>query len=76
MSEEDKQKHKEYMKESTKKRSINVLKKSKEINALKRVEVDAVTDFIKDEIGHLFDAEVFTDDNDYKSEEDGVNGFR
>ena len=50
MPEEDKQKHKEYMKKYRKNRSNNALKKLKENNALKRVEVDAVTNSIKDEV--------------------------
>ena len=44
---------------------------------MKRVEVDAVTSFIKFyEVESFSDAEVYTDDDDYESEKDGVNEFR
>ena len=49
----------------------------KENNGVKRVEVDAVTSFIKFyEVESFSDAEVYTDDDDYESEKDGVNEFR
>ena len=45
------------------KKSIqNMLKKIKENNELKSVEIDVVTNFIKDEVESSSDAEVYTDD--------------
>ena len=39
-----------------------MLKKIKENNELKSVEIDVVTNFIKDEVESSSDAEVYTDD--------------
>ena len=48
-----------------------MLKKLKENNKLKRVEVDVITSFIKEEVY----IQVYTDNN-YDSAEDRVIGFR
>ena len=50
MSEEGKQEKSEYIKQYKKIYLNNVLKKRKENNELKSVEVDVVTNFIEDEI--------------------------
>ena len=50
MSEEGKQEKNEYIKQYKKIYLNNVLKKRKENNELKSVEVDVVTNFIEDEI--------------------------
>lgn len=54
------------------------MKKIKENDELKTVEVNVVTNFIKDEVESLSDAEVYTDDDndDDDFEEDRVIGFR
>ena len=55
------------------------MKKIKENDELKTVEVNVVTNFIKDEVESLSDAEVYTDDDDDDDddfEEDRVIGFR
>ena len=72
MSEEEQQKHREYMKEYRKIRFNKVLKKLKENNELKSVEVDVVTSLIKDEVEGFFYAEIYTDDNS----EAEVSGFK
>ena len=54
-------KKREYMKEYRKNQSNSVLKKIKENNKLKSVEVDVVTNFIKDEVERFsydFDADI------------------
>ena len=63
MSEEDKQKYRQYMKEWRKNRFSNVLKKLKENNKLKKAKSDVVTSFIKRGSKKFSDAEVYTDDN-------------
>ena len=55
------------------------VQKIKENNGeLKSIEVDVVTKFNKDEVGKFFDAEVYTNDDDYDddSEEDTAIRFR
>ena len=51
------------------------IEKINENNELQSVEVDGVTNFIKDEVESSSDAEVYTND-DYHSEKDRVTGFR
>lgn len=63
------------MKEYRKNYSNNVSKKTKENHELKNIEVGMVTNFIKNKIESLSDADVYTDD-DYDSEEDKIIGFR
>ena len=63
------------MKEYRKNYSNNVSKKTKENQELKNIEVGMVTNFIKNKIESLSDADVYTDD-DYDSEEDKIIGFR
>ena len=75
MSEEDKEKMKIYMKKQKKYYSNNVLRKIKENNELKNVEVDLLTTFIKGEVERFSDAEVYNDDV-YDSEKDKVTVFR
>ena len=72
MSEKDKQAKKKKWKDTEK--IVPTIKKIKENNELKRVEVDVLTPFIKHEVESFPAAEVYTDDNDY--EEDRVLGFR
>ena len=64
-------KNRECTKEYRKNQSKKVLKKLKENNKLKRVEVDVITSFIKEEVY----IQVYTDNN-YDSAEDRVIGFR
>ena len=56
------------------------MKKIEENDELKTVEVNVVTNFIKDEVESLSDAEVYTDDDDDDDdddeEEDRVIGVR
>lgn len=52
---------KEYLKEYRKRYWNNELKKIKENNELKSVEVDAISNFIKDEVEGFPDADVYTD---------------
>ena len=78
MSEEDKQKErkKEFMKEYEKKYSSNVLKKQKQNNESKIIEVYPITNFIKDKVESFSsDAEVYTDHDDV-SEDNRVFGCR
>ena len=72
MSEKHKQKKKKIWKD--KEKIVPTMKKIKENNELKSVEVDVLTPFIKDEVESFPTAEVYTDDNDY--EEDRVVGCR
>ena len=69
--EEDKQKKKEYMKEYRKNQSKNLLKKrkTKQNKKLKSIEVNKVTNFIKDEVERFSDAEVC---GEHDSEEDDI----
>ena len=65
---------------------INVLKKIKENEELKGVEVDELSNFIMDQVESSSNADVYTDDDDdhdddndnddYDFEEDRVIGFR
>ena len=75
----EKDKKKEYMEEYRKNQHNNLLKKLKENDKLKSVEVNLVTNFIKDKVESSSDAEVYTDDNydydDDDSEEDRIIGF-
>lgn len=64
-------KKEKYMKEYRK----TFIEKINENNELQSVEVDGVTNFIKDEVESSSDAEVYTND-DYHSEKDRVTGFR
>ena len=64
-------KNRECTKEYRKNQSKKVLKKLKENNKLKRVEVDVITSFIKEEVY----IQVYIDNN-YDSAEDRVIGFR
>ena len=64
-------KNRECTKEYRKNQSKKVLKKLKENNKLKRVEVDVITSFIKEEVY----IQVYIDNN-YDSAEDWVIGFR
>ena len=73
MPEENKQKHREYMKECRKSPLKKVLKKLNENNKPKSVEVDTLINFIKDDVKSFSDAEVYTDGDDF--EEDRVTGF-
>ena len=61
MFEEDKQKRNEDTREYRKNQYSNALKKLKENDGLKGVDVDVVINFIKD---IFYDAEVYTDDGD------------
>ena len=47
--------------------------KMKESNVLKRVKIDLLTNFVKDEVESFSNAEVYTEYDDY--EEDRVFGF-
>ena len=77
MSGEDKQKKKNTWKNtekhSSKKKTF--IEKINENNELPSVEVDGVTNFIKDEVESSSDAEVYTND-DYHSAKGRVTGFR
>ena len=77
MSGENKQKKKNTWKNtekhSSKKKTF--IEKINENNELPSVEVDGVTNFIKDEVESSSDAEVYTND-DYHSAKDRVTGFR
>ena len=64
---------KEYRKTFSQKKTF--IEKINENNELQSVEVDVVTNFIKDEVESSSDAEVYTND-DYDSEKDRVTGFR
>ena len=77
MSAEDKQKPKNTWKNTEKHSSKNktFIEKINENNELQSVEVDVVTNFIKDEVESSSDAEIYTND-DYDSEKDRVTGFR
>ena len=67
------------MEEYRKNQYNNLLKKLKENDELKSVEVNLVTNFIKDKVESSSDAEVYTDDDydydDDDSEEDRIIGF-
>ena len=64
---------KEYRKTFQQKKTF--IEKVNENNELQSVEVDVVTNFIKDEVESSSDAEVYNND-DYDSEKDRVTGFR
>lgn len=75
--EEYKQKKKQHMKEHTKSQSNNLLKKIKEKIELKSVELEIVTNFIKDEV-ESFSNDVDADTNNgvNNDEEDKVTESR
>lgn len=62
------------MKEYRKSHSKNVLEITRN-NELKNVEIDVITNFIKDKVESSSDEEIYTDD-DGDSEENKVIGFR
>ena len=70
MCEEDKQKKRKNTWKNKKNQSNNGLKKIKENDELKRVEVDVIPNFIKDEVEIYSVAEVYTDDD--KAEGDSI----
>ena len=63
-----------------------MFKKIKEKYKLKSIEVNVITNFIKDEVASFFDADIYTDDDDdddddeddddNDSEENKFTGFR
>ena len=50
-----------------------MLKKIKEKYKLKSIEVNVITNFIKDEVASFFDAGIYTDDDDDDDEDDDDN---
>ena len=62
------------MKEYRKSHSKNVLEITRN-NELKNVEIDVITNFMKDKVESSSDEEIYTDD-DGDSEENKVIGFR
>ena len=74
MSKEDKQKRKEYIKEYLRKYRKNwfnnLLEKIKENDKLKRVEIDVVNNFIKDDVESFSGVDVGIDDDDDDDDEE------
>ena len=75
MFEEDKQKRNEDTREYRKNQYNNALKKLKENDGLKGVDVDVVINFIKDIIDIFYDAEVYTDDDDDDDDDSKKDSF-
>lgn len=76
MSEDDKQKRKQYMKECRKNQYNNALKNVKEKNGLISVDAEAVSNFIKDDIESFADAEVYNDYDEYEFKGDSFTGSK
>ena len=76
MSEDDKQKRKQYMKECRKNQYNNALKNVKEKNGLKSVDAEVVSNFIKHDLESFADAEVYNNYDEYDFKGDSFTGSK